>query len=229
MTRVIMVALDGLRPDMVDPIATPHLHTLGVFGARFSRARSVFPSETRVATPSLITGCRPGGHGLVANTLFDASVAPDRLIRTKLVEDVLTLAAGAESPLQRPSLAERLAPHGLSFALVSAGTAGAARLPGQYGVMAGKTGTTQVRRVSREQRERGFNVATLPREWRPHALFVAYAPYENPVFALSVIVEHGTSGSGAAAPLARDILVEAFQRLPIMPTPRDPRVAELGR
>jgi penicillin-binding protein 2 len=109
------------------------------------------------------------------------------------------------------------------------GTAGAARLPGQYGVMAGKTGTTQVRRVSREQRERGFNVATLPREWRPHALFVAYAPYENPVFALSVIVEHGTSGSGAAAPLARDILVEAFQRLPITPQPRDPRVAELGR
>jgi penicillin-binding protein 2 len=109
------------------------------------------------------------------------------------------------------------------------GTAGAARLPGQFGVMAGKTGTTQVRRISREQRERGFNVATLPREWRPHALFVAYAPYENPVFALSVIVEHGTSGSGAAAPLARDILVEAFQRLPVNPTPRDPRVAELGR
>ena len=63
MTRVIMVALDGLRPDMVDPVATPHLHALGAAGARFSRARSVFPSETRVATPSLITGCRPGDHG----------------------------------------------------------------------------------------------------------------------------------------------------------------------
>jgi len=115
MTSVIMVALDGLRPDMVDPVATPHLHALGMAGARFLRTRSVFPSETRVATPSLITGCRPGGHGLVANTLFDASVAPDRLIRTKLVEDVLTLAAGAESPLQRASLAERLAPHGMSL------------------------------------------------------------------------------------------------------------------
>jgi penicillin-binding protein 2 len=44
-----------------------------------------------------------------------------------------------------------------------------------------------------------------------------------------VIVEHGTSGSGAAAPLARDIMVEAFQRLPITPAPRDPRVAELSR
>ena len=128
MTRIVMVALDGLRPDMVDAALTPHLAALAAGGTRFARARSVFPSETRVATPSLITGCRPGGHGMVANTLFDASVAPDRLLRTKLVEDVLAMAAGAESPLQRASLAERMAPHGLRFALVSAGTAGAARL-----------------------------------------------------------------------------------------------------
>ncbi|WP_137125217.1 alkaline phosphatase family protein [Roseomonas sp. HF4] len=128
MTRCIMVALDGLRPDMVDAARTPHLAALAAAGTRFANARSVFPSETRVATPSLITGCRPGGHGMVANTLFDAAAAPDRLLRTKLVEDVLAMAAGAESPLQRPSLAERLAPAGMSFALVSAGTAGAARL-----------------------------------------------------------------------------------------------------
>lgn len=128
MTRIVMVALDGLRPDMVDATLTPHLAALAAEGTRFARARSVFPSETRVATPSLITGCRPGGHGMVANTLFDATAAPDRLLRTKLVEDVLAMAAGAESPLQRSSLAERMAPQGLRFALVSAGTAGAARL-----------------------------------------------------------------------------------------------------
>jgi penicillin-binding protein 2 len=91
--------------------------------------------------------------------------------------------------------------------------------------MAGKTGTTQVRRVSREQRERGFNVQQMPREWRPHALFVAYAPHDNPLYAVSVVVEHGTSGSGAAAPLARDILVEVFQRLRPQQPP-GPRVAE---
>jgi arylsulfatase A-like enzyme len=123
-----MVALDGMRPDMVDASTTPNLAALAAEGTRFANARSVFPSETRVATPSFITGCRPGAHGMVANTVFDASVAPDRLLRTKLVEDVLAIAAGAESPLQRASLAERLAPAGLRFALVSAGTAGAARL-----------------------------------------------------------------------------------------------------
>jgi arylsulfatase A-like enzyme len=128
MPRFVLIALDGLRPDMVSPEATPHLAALAAAGTRFANARSVFPSETRVATPSLITGCRPGGHGMVANTVFDASVAPDRLLRSKLVEDVLAMARGDESPLLKPTLGERLAEAGLSFALVSAGTAGAARL-----------------------------------------------------------------------------------------------------
>jgi penicillin-binding protein 2 len=104
------------------------------------------------------------------------------------------------------------------------GTAASARLPAGYGQIAGKTGTTQVRRVSREQRERGYNVNAVPREWRPHALFVAYAPYDNPQYAVSVVVEHGTSGSGAAAPLAKDIMVEIFNRFRVAPS--GPRMAE---
>jgi penicillin-binding protein 2 len=91
------------------------------------------------------------------------------------------------------------------------GTARASRLPAGMGQMAGKTGTTQVRRISREQRERGFDAASLPREFRPHALFVAYAPHDAPRFAISVVVEHGLSGSGAAAPIARDILADAMR------------------
>jgi penicillin-binding protein 2 len=112
------------------------------------------------------------------------------------------------------------------------GTALASRLPAQYGVMAGKTGSVQVRRVSREQRERGFKVESQPREWRPHALFVAFAPYDNPIYAVSVVVEHGMSGAGAAAPLARDALVEVFNRFRTPPVPAAPqgaRVAEAGR
>ncbi|WP_431302992.1 penicillin-binding protein 2 [Sediminicoccus sp. BL-A-41-H5] len=107
------------------------------------------------------------------------------------------------------------------------GTALTSRLPGGYGMMSGKTGTTQVRRVTREQRERGFNVSQVPREWRPHALFVGYAPHDNPLYAVSVIVEHGTSGSGTAAPLARDALVETFNRF--RQAPPGPRVADTGR
>ncbi|WP_376090372.1 penicillin-binding protein 2 [Roseomonas sp. CCTCC AB2023176] len=106
------------------------------------------------------------------------------------------------------------------------GTARTAKLPASMGQMAGKTGTTQVRRVSREQRERGFRVESLPREWRPHALFVAFAPYDNPLYAISVVVEHGTSGSGAAAPIARDIMTDVFNRFRQPPVPAGARVAE---
>ncbi|WP_328702695.1 penicillin-binding protein 2 [Belnapia mucosa] len=106
------------------------------------------------------------------------------------------------------------------------GTALGARLPGALGVMAGKTGSVQVRRVSREQRERGYKAENQPREWRPHALFVAFAPYDNPLYAVSVVVEHGMSGAGAAAPLARDAMVETFNRFRAAP---GARVAEAGR
>jgi penicillin-binding protein 2 len=86
------------------------------------------------------------------------------------------------------------------------------KLAASVGVLAGKTGSVQVRRVSREQRERGFRVENMPREWRPHALFVAFAPYENPQYAVSVVVEHGTAGGAAAAPLAREVMTEVLNR-----------------
>jgi penicillin-binding protein 2 len=106
------------------------------------------------------------------------------------------------------------------------GTARGARLPAGMGQLAGKTGTTQVRRVSREQRERGFRVESMPREWRPHALFVAFAPYDNPMYSVTVVVEHGTSGSAAAAPIGRDILIDTINRFRQPPAGPPARVAE---
>ncbi len=122
--RFIVIVLDGLRPDLVTPQAMPAVAALMQRGTRFANARSVFPSETRVATPSFATGCRPAAHGMTANTLFDARLAPDRLLRTKEPEAVAILAEGGETPLQRPTLGEFLAAAGKSLAVVSAGTPG---------------------------------------------------------------------------------------------------------
>lgn len=94
------------------------------------------------------------------------------------------------------------------------GTASVARVPIPGVTVAGKTGSTQVRRVSREQRERGFRSDKLPWEFRPHALFVCYAPYSEPRYAVSVVVEHGNAGAAAAAPLARDIMTQVLTRDP---------------
>ena len=101
------------------------------------------------------------------------------------------------------------------FAVVNeGGTAPRARLAGPL-QMAGKTGSSQVRRVSRKQRESGtFDSKNLPWEYRPHALFVAYAPYDHPRYAISVVVEHGNAGGAAAAPMAKDIMQEVLKRDP---------------
>ena len=67
---------------------------------------------------------------------------------------------------------------------------------------AGKTGTAQVKRISKRERELDLETFQIPYEQRDHALYVAFGPYVNPRYALSIIVEHGGSGSSAAAPMA---------------------------
>ena len=110
------------------------------------------------------------------------------------------------------------------------GTAPLAKLPLPGVQMAGKTGSTQVRRVSREAREHGFKSEDLPWEFRPHALFVAFAPYDAPKYALAVVVEHGNAGAAAAAPIARDIMMDVLTRDPVGNKPiTAQRVADTNR
>ena len=70
---------------------------------------------------------------------------------------------------------------------------------------AGKTGTSQVKRISKRERELDLKLEQIPYKDRDHALYVAYGPYVNPRYALSIIVEHGGSGSKTAAPMAKEL------------------------
>ncbi|MDC3101772.1 penicillin-binding protein 2 [Candidatus Pelagibacter sp.] len=70
---------------------------------------------------------------------------------------------------------------------------------------AGKTGTAQVKRISKRERELDLELEQIPYKDRDHALYIAYGPYVNPRYALSIIVEHGGSGSKAAAPIAKKL------------------------
>ncbi len=91
------------------------------------------------------------------------------------------------------------------------GTAYRSRIIDDEMRMAGKTGTSQVRNITAAERARGVTKnADLPWERRDHALFVAFAPYNNPRYAVSVLVEHGGGGSTAAAPIARDVMLQAL-------------------
>lgn len=148
---------------------------------------------------------------------YAARVATGRAVQPHFTRRI----AGAMQPGSRPedwphlAIAEPMldAVRSGMFAVVNepGGTAPKARLDGPF-QLAGKTGSSQVRRVSRKERESsGFDSKNLPWEFRPHALFVAYAPYDQPRYALSVVVEHGNAGGIAAAPIARDIMSEALR------------------
>jgi penicillin-binding protein 2 len=93
------------------------------------------------------------------------------------------------------------------------GTAFRARIEEPEFAMGGKTGTSQVRRITAQERATGLRKPhEVPWNERDHALFVGYAPLREPRYACAAIIEHGGGGSAVAAPIVRDILLEAQRR-----------------
>ena len=85
------------------------------------------------------------------------------------------------------------------------GTSYSSRIEDPKYQFAGKTGTSQVRRITEAARELDLNTSEIPYNERDHALYIAFGPYKNPRYALSVVIEHGGSGSSAAAPMAKKL------------------------
>ena len=85
------------------------------------------------------------------------------------------------------------------------GTSYSSRIKDPKYQFAGKTGTSQVRRITKAARELDLNTSEIPYNERDHALYVAFGPYKNPRYALSIVIEHGGSGSSTAAPIAKKL------------------------
>ena len=85
------------------------------------------------------------------------------------------------------------------------GTSYASRIEDPKYQFAGKTGTSQVKRITKEERELDLKTFEIPYNERDHALYIAFGPYKNPRYALSIVIEHGGSGSSAAAPIAKKL------------------------
>ena len=92
------------------------------------------------------------------------------------------------------------------------GTSYSSRIEDPKYQFAGKTGTSQVKRITKEQRELDLKTIDIPYNDRDHALYVAFGPYKNPRYALSIIIEHGGSGSSAAAPIAKKLFKLVIDR-----------------
>jgi penicillin-binding protein 2 len=85
------------------------------------------------------------------------------------------------------------------------GTSYSSRISDPKYQFAGKTGTAQVKRITKLDRELDLDTAEIPYEERDHALYIAFGPYKSPQYAMSIIVEHGGSGSSTAAPIAKEL------------------------
>jgi len=85
------------------------------------------------------------------------------------------------------------------------GTSYSSRIEDPKYQFAGKTGTSQVRRITKAARELDLSTSEIPYIERDHALYIAFGPYKNPRYALSIVIEHGGSGSSTAAPIAKKL------------------------
>jgi len=159
------------------------------------------------------------GQGFVLSSPLQLAVMTARLASGRAVEPRLIKSRnGIEVPVQpaadiglNENLLREVRRAMYSVSNERSGTAYGSRILGDAFKMAGKTGTSQVRRITAAERARGvIRNRDLPWERRDHALFVNFAPYDNPKYAVAVVVEHGGGGSTVAAPIARDITLQAL-------------------
>ena len=107
------------------------------------------------------------------------------------------------------------------------GTSYRSRIDNPKYQFAGKTGTSQVKKITEQERELDLKTFEIPYEQRDHALYVAYGPYKNPKYALSIIVEHGGNGSTTAAPMAKKLFKLIIDRDKLRKSINDKKYLEI--
>lgn len=163
---------------------------------------------------SLISGI---GQGYILTTPLQLATMTARLVNGgyEIKPTFLKVSDGEKSKIKKIDVSPanlELIKEGM-YAVVNkpGGTAWRSQFDYHGQRMGGKTGTTQVRRITMKERHEGIKKESeLPWRLRNHALFVGYAPHDNPKYAVAVLVEHGGGGSSVAAPLAGKILREAI-------------------
>ena len=127
--RHLLIVLDGLRPDYVQPHFMPALHALGQRGIAMTRHHAVFPTVTRVNAASIATGAYPETHGLMGNAVFFPRVDPARFLTTSDRDNLLRIeAAAADRLLTATTLGEVLQSSDDRLLVMSAGSSGSSYL-----------------------------------------------------------------------------------------------------
>ena len=159
------------------------------------------------------------GQGYVLSSPLQLAVMTARLATGKAVSPrLIHMIDGQQTPVAEaedlgltPSFLRAIQEGMFAVNNTQRGTAWSSRIEEKTMRVAGKTGTSQVRNISAAERARGvIRNDQLPWNRRDHALYVGYAPYDAPRYAVAVVVEHGGGGSTAAAPIGRDLLLRAL-------------------
>ncbi len=160
------------------------------------------------------------GQGAMLATPLQLAVMTSRLASGRMVDPILVKSIGGVQQSTQTAF-ERVGVNPLHLKLVQEGMQQVMDIGGtahDYSrhkikpILAGKSGTAQVRRISVAERQSGvLKNDDLAWRTRDHALFVGYGPYENPQYAVSVLVQHGGGGSSVAAPIGRDLLDKALE------------------
>ncbi|MQA89963.1 MAG: sulfatase-like hydrolase/transferase [Gemmatimonas sp.] len=136
--RALILVIDGLRPDYITPELMPRLDALAESGVRGLRHHAVFPTVTRVNSPSIFTGRLPSGHGLLGNTVYVPAADPNGTLSAADLEDLRVIEQASEGRLlTAPSLAELLEEQELVFFAASSGSEGSGLLMNHRGAGAG--------------------------------------------------------------------------------------------
>ncbi|WP_225769674.1 penicillin-binding protein 2 [Inquilinus sp. Marseille-Q2685] len=216
----IRVGIDRIA-EMAKTLGLGTSFDIGLAGERTARIPTAEWKEAAFGQPWRVgeTVNAGIGQGYVTTTALQlatmaARLASGRALTPSLIRRGPDAAEPAPLPIDPEFLS--LAVGGMTAVVNDRdGTAWSARIPNPAEAMAGKTGTSQVRRITMAERQAGvISNNDLPWERRDHALFVAFSPIHKPRFAAAVVVEHGGGGSAVAAPIARDVLVEAHRLLP---------------
>ena len=144
-----------------------------------------------------------GGYSIKPRIIVDNNPMPIEEIKRKLKEE--TLHTQEKKLFNDPRNIKIVQEAMFSSTNELYGTSYKSRIDDPKYQFAGKTGTAQVKRISMRERELDLKIEQIPYKDRDHALYIAYGPYINPRYALSIIVEHGGSGSRTAAPIAKEL------------------------
>lgn len=128
-TRILIVNIDALRPEFVTRELMPNLTAFAARGVSYANSHSTFFTETRVNQSTVVTGCLPRRHGVVANKFVADAVSPGRVLNTGIEAEIAAAFTRAGGRLfDVPTLPDLLAASGLTYASLSAGTPGGGRL-----------------------------------------------------------------------------------------------------